>query len=128
MLTGLARRAAGFAVATAARRAGGLRGAASAVAGAWNRWGRARLRKATPATRPLCCVLALCGQGGGAKHRRGAAKKTHPHKNPTDVPLFLSSSDAATDPPLGPDEIEAKGIRLAGAPVYLDMQVSGFFG
>jgi hypothetical protein len=71
---------------------------------------------------------ALCGQGGGAKHRRGAAKKTHPHKNPTDVPLFLSSSDAATDPPLGPDEIEAKGIRLAGAPVYLDMQVSGFFG
>ena len=25
--------------------------------------------------------------------------------------------------PLGPDEIEAKGIRLQGAPVYLDAQV-----
>ena len=44
---------------------------------------------------------------------------------PTDAhaPICPSFPTDLADPPLGPDEIEANGIRLAGAPVYLDMQV-----
>jgi hypothetical protein len=46
-----------------------------------------------------------------------------PSRPPSPPSPFPKTNNTDDHAPLGPDEIEMKGIRLAGVPVYLDAQV-----
>ena len=111
------RRAAALTASAAARRAGLLQTGAPA--------------SAVASTRAASAQAASADEGKQEKKRRGArgalawgaASPRLLQRAPFLINPSPFSLSHTTDPPLGPDEIEMKGIRLAGVPVYLDSQV-----